>query len=617
MRVVVLRSLALLFLWGVSFNAFAAPQQDAPRAHALAMHGAPKYAPAFTHFDYANPEAPKGGEFRLSARNTYDNLNPFILKGASVDGSGYVLDTLMVKSADEPFTLYGLVAEWVQTPPDRSWVAFGIRAEARFHDGTPITADDVIFTFNALKTKGHPFYRFYYGAVADVEKIGEREVKFTFVEGDNRELPLILGELPVLPEHYWKEREFEKTTLEPFLGSGPYRFGKIDAGRSVAYERVEDYWGKDLPVNRGRYNFERIRIDYFRDETVALEAFKAGEYDLRQEYTSKVWAIGYDFPAVKAGEVELREVKHKNSTGMQGFAFNVRKPLFADRRVREALGYAYNFELANKQLFYNAYTRTHSYFSNSELASTGMITSEELALLEPYRERLPSGVFDAEFKPPFFAAEKGSRDPFARSTRTNLRKAVKLLKEAGWTVDGSGKLVNGAGEPFSFEILLLNPAFERISLPFIKNLERLGIEAKIRTVDLSQYETRTEKFDFDMVVWVFGQSQSPGNEQRDFWGSVSAETPGGRNIIGIKDPVVDALIEGVISAPDREALEVGTRALDRVLLWGHYIIPHWHIQSWRLAYWNKFGYPDTTAPYGLALETWWSKSANPAKAAKQ
>jgi microcin C transport system substrate-binding protein len=600
-----MRTASRLFLClGIVFCAGAA--QAAPR-HAIAMHGEPKYAPGFKNFDYVNPDAPKGGELRLSENDTFDNLNPFILKGIAASGLARTYDTLMVKSSDEAFTEYGLVAESVDTPTDRSWVTFNLRPEARFHDGKPITVEDVIFTFETLRAKGHPFYRFYYSAVGDVKKTGDRSVKFTFKPGDNRELPLILGELPVLPRHYWQGRQFDQTTLEPPLGSGPYKVTKVEAGRSIVYERVPDYWAKNLPAVRGFYNFDRIRVDYYRDATVALEAFKAGEYDFRQENTAKVWATGYDFPASREGKVTRVEIPHQNSTGMQGFAYNLRRPLFADRRVREALSYAFNFELANKQLFYGAYTRTRSYFSNTELASSGLPAGEELKILEKYKGRIPEEVFTKPFEPPLFQADEKEKDPYAGALRENLRKGRALLESAGWKVDGSGKLRNDKGELFSFEILLNNPAFERISLPFVKNLERLGIEAKVRTVDATQYQNRMDRFDYDMAVEVFGQSLSPGNEQRDFWGSASADTQGGRNLIGIKDPVVDELVNLVISAPDRQSLVQRTRALDRVLLWGHYVIPHWHLRAYRVAYWNKFGRPAVNPPYDLPLDAWWSK----------
>ncbi len=595
--------------FGFVFVAASISLAHAGPSHAIAMHGEPKYDENFTHLDYVNPDAPKGGELRLWASDTFDNLNPFILKGLTADGaSGYIFDTLMESTGDEPFTVYGLVAQSIETPKDRSWVVFHLRKIARFNDGVPITADDVVWTFNTLVEKGHPFYRFYYTAVEKVEKLDDHTVKFTFGEGDNRELPLIVGQLPVLPKHYWQDKKFSRTTLEPPLGSGPYTVKKVDPGRSIVYERVKDYWARDLPVKKGRHNFDRIKVDYYRDSTVALEAFKAGEYDWRLENTAKLWATGYDFPALNEGRVKKVEIPHMRSTGMQGFAFNIRQPIFSDPRVRRALAYAYNFELANKQLFHGQYTRTASYFSNSRLASTGLPTGAELKVLEPFRGKVPEEVFTTEYLPPAFPEARG-RDPFAKSTRTNLRVAIKLLSEAGWKVNKSGKLVNKNGERMEFEILLINPAFERIALPFVKNMEKLGIVARVRTVDATQYENRLREFDFDMTVAVFGQSQSPGNEQGDYWGSESAKTPGGKNIIGIADPVIDELVDKVIASADREELETNCRALDRVLLWGHYLIPNWHTRNHRVAYWNKFGRPEVNPPYDLPRDAWWALDA--------
>ena len=570
-------------------------EEVTPR-HGIAMHGDPKYGPDFPHFDYVNPDAPKGGTVRLSAIGTYDTLNPYTLRGVAAAGLGYLFEALMVGSLDEAFTEYGLIAESVEVPEDRSWVAFNLRPEARFHDGKPITAEDVIWSFETLRTKGDPFYRAYYANVAKAEVLGERKVKFTFEPGDNRELPLIMGQLPVLPKHYWEGRDFEKTTLDIPVGSGPYRIESFEPGRSITLVRDPNYLGKDLAVMRGLTNFERIRYDYYRDSTVALEAFKAGTVDFRQENNSKLWATAYDVPQVKGGQIQLLNVNHEIPTGMQGFAMNLRRPIFQDRKVREALAYAFDFEWSNKNLFYGQYTRTNSYFSNSELASRGLPEGEELAILEKYRGKVPEEVFTTEYQPP---STDGSGN-----NRENLRKAAALLKEADWAVQG-GRLVNAQGQPLEFEILLSSADFERIAQPFARALERLGIVARIRTVDPAQYENRMESYDYDMTVEVFGQSLSPGNEQRDFWGSASADIPGGRNTIGIKDPVVDELVNLVIAAPTRESLVARTRALDRVLLWGHYIIPHWHIRSFRVAFWDMFGRPAQFPKYGFAFDAWW------------
>jgi len=565
--------------------------------HGLAMHGEPKYGPDFKHFEYVNPEAPRGGEIRLHAIGTFDSLNGFNFKGVSAVALGSMYDTLLTGSRDEAFSEYGLLAESIEIPDDRLWVAFTLREEARWHDGKPVTVNDVIFSLERLKKEGHPFYRAYYASVVEAEAVGERKVRFRFSGSENRELPLIIGQMPILPKHYWEGRAFEKTTLEPPLGSGPYRIGAVEPGRSIVYERVEDYWGADLPVNRGRNNFNRMRYDYYRDATIALEAFKAGEYQFREENVSKQWATAYDTPAVREGLIQKKEIPHERPTGMQGFVFNTRRSFFSDPLVREALAHAFDFDWTNKNLFYGQYARTTSYFSNSELASRGLPGPDELAVLEPYRRRLPEEVFTTEYAPP-------STDGSGR-IRANLGRAMELLKRAGWRME-AGRLVRAdTGEVFDFEILLNSPTWERIALPFRKNLQRLGIEAKVRTVDAAQYQKRVEGFDFDMIVDVFGQSLSPGNEQRDFWSSAAAGEPGSRNTIGIQDPVVDELIDLVIAAPDRRSLIARTRALDRVLLRGRYVIPHWHIRSYRVAYWDIFGRPDIVPRYSLGFDTWW------------
>ena len=574
------------------------------RLHGLAMHGAPKYGPDFKHFDYADPAAPQGGDVKLAAIGGFDSFNPYILKGEPAAGIGNVYETLLANSGDEAFSEYGLLAEIIEVPEDRSWVAFTLRKEARWHDGRPVTPADVIFSLDILKTKGHPFYRSYFKDMASAEQTGERTVKFTFSGGLNRELPLIAGQLPILPKHWWETRDFEKTSLEPPLGSGPYRIKAFEAGRSIAYERVPDYWGRDIPARRGMYNAATVRYDYYRDGTVALEAFKAGEYDFRMENVAKDWATAYDAPPVREGFIKKVEIGNERPTGMQAFAFNTRRDVFKDRRVRQALMHAFDFEWTNKNLFYGQYVRTRSYFSNSELASVGLPQGEELKILEKYRGRVPDEVFAKEYIPPVGGSDE--------ALRTNLRVALDLLKAAGWVIKDR-KLVDGkTGKPFAFEILLAQPTFERVVLPFVRNLERLGIEARVRTVEPAQYRKRSDDFDFDMVVETFGQSLSPGNEQRDFWSTAAAAIPGSRNTIGVKDPVVDELIELVIAAPDRETLIARTRALDRVLLWGHYVIPNWHIRVFRVAHWDKFGRPPVSPKYTLCVECWWVDQAKAA-----
>ena len=564
---------------------------------ALSMYGDLKYPPGFEHFDYANPDAPKGGTVKLASIGTFDNLNPFILKGVAAAGIGGTFDTLLVASTDEPFSEYGLIAESIELPADRSWVTFNLRPEARFHDGSPITADDVVWTFDTLKTKGHPYYRSYYSSVVKAEKLGPRKVKFTFARGNNRELPLIVGQLQVLSKAYWSKREFDKTTLDPPLGSGPYEVASVEPGRSITYKRVKNYWAAKLPVRLGQYNFDTIRYDYYRDATVALEAFKAGQYDFRFENVAKNWATGYDSPALAQGLIKKEQIPNQVPTGMQAYVYNTRHALFQDRRVRQALAYAFDFEWTNKNLFYGAYTRTKSYYSNSELAARGLPSPAELKILEPFRSQEPAEVFTKEYEPP---QTDGSGD-----IRANLITALKLLREAGWSVKNE-KLVNDkTGEPLQFEILLVQPEFERVTLPFIKNLERLGVIARVRTVDPAQYQNRMDSFDFDMAVGSWPESLSPGNEQVDYWTSKSAGVQGSQNLAGIKDPAVDTLVDMVIGAPDRQSLVDRTRALDRVLLWGHYVIPQWHIQDFRVAFWDKFDRPKISPPYDLGFDSWW------------
>jgi microcin C transport system substrate-binding protein len=602
-------ALLLCFAGFGSVPALAADASQGTVSCGLSMYGDLKYGRGFTHFDYANPNAAKGGDVKLAAIGTFDSLNPFILKGVAASGIGDTFDTLMEGSSDEPFSEYGLVAASVEVPADRSWVAFTLRPEARFHDGSPITADDVVWTFDTLKSKGHPFYHSYYSRVTKAEKLGPRRVRFSFSPGDNRELPLIVGQLPVLSKAYWSTHDFEKTTLEPPLGSGPYRVVSVEPGRSIVYQRVKDYWGAKLPVRAGRDNFDTIRYDYYRDTTVALEAFKAGQYDFREENIAKNWATGYDTPAVTAGLIKKEEIPNEVPTGMQAYVYNTRRAVFHDRRVREALGYAFDFEWTNKYLFYGAYVRTKSYFSNSDLASRGLPSPAELRILDPFRGQEPESVFTKEYEPP---KTDGSGE-----IRGNLISAVKLLDEAGWSIKDMRLVDKRSGAPMQFEILLADPSFERVTLPFAKNLERLGVIARVRTVDTAQYQNRVDNFDFDMIVGSWPESMSPGNEQIDYWTSQRADVPGSRNVAGIKDPVVDKLVDLVIAAPDRQSLIDRTRALDRVLLWGQYVIPQWHITSFRVAYWDMFDRPAIAPKYALGFDTWWVDAAKEAALVKR
>ena len=569
----------------------------AEKSHGLAMHGDLKYPAGFTHFYYVNPNAPKGGTVRLNAVGTFDSFNSFIVKGNPATGLGFLYDNLMYGSSDEAFSQYGQLAQSVETPKDRSWVAFTLRPEARWHDGKPVTVADVIWSFETLTTKGTPFFRFYYGNVKEAVKTGPRTVRFNFKPGENRELPLILGQLTILPKHFWQSRDFTRTTLEPPLGSGPYKIASFEPGRSITYKRVKNWWGESLPVNKGQYNFDVIRYDYYRDNTIALQAFKKGEYDYRPENASKNWATAYDFKDIKTGLAVKEEIRHNRSTGMQAFVFNTRRDLFKDKRVRQALGYAFDFEWSNRNLFYGQYSRTRSYFDNSELAATGIPEGDELKLLEPYRGIIPDAVFSQEYNPP--------KADGSGNIRPNLRKAIKLLNDAGWVVKGRRRVNEKTGKALEFEVLLVSPLFERIVLPFAKNLEKLGVKLNVRTVDPSQYRRRLDTYDFDVIVGGAGQSLSPGNEQRSYWGSIAADLEGGRNFIGIKDPVIDELIEKVIAAPDRKSLVTSVRALDRVLQWGQWLIPHWHIKYDRVAYWNKFGRPKITPLQGNQFLAWW------------
>jgi microcin C transport system substrate-binding protein len=565
-------------------------------SHSFAIHGDVKYPADFKNYDYVNPNAPKGGDVKFAAAGTFDNLNPFILRGVPAAASAAIYDSMMARSGDEPATDYCLICETIELPEDRSWAIFTMRPEARWHDGKPITPDDVIWTLETIKTKGHPRWRSYYANVAKAEKLGEHKVKFTFSGGENRELPGIIGEMPILPKHYWQDRDFEKTTLEAPLGSGAYKIDSLEAGRFIVLRRVPDYWGAKVPVNVGMNNFDTMRFDYYRDQTVALEAFKAGQYDIRPENSAKNWATAYDIPQVKEGLIKREEIEDNSDRVMQGWFMNTRKPMFKDRRVREAIIQAFDFEWTNKNLFYDYYTRIDSYFGREELSARGLPKGEELKVLEPFRDKLPPEVFTKEFAPPKTDGSGNWRD--------NQRTATRLLREAGWRVVDQ-KLVDPQGKPMSFEILLYEPQFERITLPFVENLKRLGIDARVRTVDVAQYQRRVEEYDFDMIVGLVAQSESPGNEQREYWSSAAAKTPGTQNYAGISDPVVDALIELIVAAPTREILVARTEALDRVLLWGHYVVPQFRLYKDWVASWDRFSHPKTTPKVGYSSATWW------------
>jgi len=567
------------------------------KAHAITLYDEPpKYGPDFQYFDYVNPSAPKGGTFRIAPTQeaSFDSFNPYIPKGNAVSTGS--IETLMVSSADEPFTEYGLIAETVEWPENRSWVVFNLNPKARWHDGQPIVADDVVWTFNTLIEKGSPQYRFYYSSVESVEKLGERRVRFKFSEKNNRELPLIVGQLPVLPKHYWLDRDFSKTTLEPPLGSGPYRIKDFAAGRYIIQERVENYWAKDHPTQRGLNNFDEIRTDFYRDVTAIRLALISGKLDFRQENQAKAWALDYNVDAIKDGLLIKERVAHQAPQGMQGTVLNSRREIFKDVSVREAIGYAFDFEWTNKNLFFGQYTRSRSYFSNSVLAATGLPEGRELEILQQYRGRIPERIFN---EPPPVPSTDGSG-----WARDNLRQAFRLLEQAGWTVKDQ-KLVNAQGRQFEFEILLVSQAFERIMLPWVRNLRRLGMKVNVRLVDTAQYINRMRSFEFDALIGSFGQSENPGNEQRNYWTSSAADTPGSRNFAGIRDGVIDEIVDKLIQSQDRESLTTYAKVLDRLLMFGFYVVPNWHLAADRVLYWDKFGKPEVPLKNGVDTNRWW------------
>lgn len=578
----------------------AAAQGAAVRRHALSLVGQPIYKPGFGNFDWVKPDAPKGGTVRMWAEGSFDNLNGFTIGGETATELDNIYDTLMSASADEQTVVYGLIAEWVSFPQDFSSVTFGLRPDARFHDGKPITVEDVIFSLEAQK-KANPRLAHYFKNIVKGDKTGPNEVTFHSDTKGNRELPLILSELTVIPKHFWEGRDLSKTTLDIPLGSGPYRIKEVDRGRSIVYERVADWWAKDLPVAKGMWNFEQLRIDYFRERTAAFEAFKAGQIDFWPENSAKAWATDYDFPAVKRGLVKLDRLPSARVAPMQAFAFNLRRPQFQDARVRQAFNLAFNFESMNEQLLYSMYTRTTSFFDNSELKSTGLPQGRELEILEEVRkiapEGMPASLFTTEFKQPV-----GGSDSVHRR---NLAAASKLLQAAGWALKGT-QLRNAAGQTLKVEFLLNSPTFERHVLRYIDDLKKLGVDATVRTIDSASYQRRFRSFDFDMIVTTWGQSISPGNEQRQYWSSEAADQEGNRNVIGIKNKTIDKLIDMLIFAKDRAELVAATRALDRVLLANHYLVAQWHYPFSRIAYWDKFGRPGKLPSITPAFDrVWW------------
>jgi microcin C transport system substrate-binding protein len=592
-----------------------AQAQEKTWHHGLSLFGEPEYPEGFKHFAYVNPNAPKGGVVRQIAVGTYDNFNLVVagVKGSLAGGIDLVLDTLMASALDEVSTEYGLLAEAVSYPADFSSVTYRLRPQAKWHDGVPVTPEDVIFSFDAFK-KNSPQLSAYYRHVVKAEKTGDREITFTFDSTGNRELPQIVGQLNVLPKHWWegsdksgRKRDIAATTLEPPLGCGAYRLKDFVPGRSIAYERVKNYWGKDINVNVGRDNFDEIRFEYFRDSIVAIEAFKADVVDWRSENSAKNWATAYDFPAINDKRVVKEEFPIRNVGVMQGFVLNTRRDKFKDPRVRRAFNFAFDFEETNKQMFFGQYKRITSYFEGLELASSGLPEGQELAILETVRDKVPPEVFTTRYTNPVGGNPE--------NVRANLREALRLMKEAGYEVRDRRLVEVSTGRPLSVELLVDQPDFERIVLFYKPSLERLGIEVTVRRVDDVQYENRLRNWDYDIITMSWGESLSPGNEQRGYWGSQAADQQGSRNFAGIKNPAIDALIDRVIFAKDRTELVAATKALDRVLLWNHYVVPQWTYGNARTARWDRFGRPDPLPKYGVSgfPTVWWWDAERAAK----
>ncbi|MEN3950559.1 extracellular solute-binding protein [Iodidimonas sp. SYSU 1G8] len=569
----------------------------AAAGHAIAMHGDPKYPSGFRHFDYVQPSAPKGGRLVMARAGAFDSLNPFIIRGNAADGRTLVFETLMTRGLDEPFTLYGLLAESVEVPEDRSWVIFRLRPEARFHDGRPVTVDDVIFSLETLRDHGRPNHHTYYSQVSRIERVGARGVKFTFASAKDRELPLILGLLPVLPRHWFKGRDFEQVSLDVIPGTGPYRVQTVDPGRAIVYRRDPAYWGRDLAVNRGKFNFDTVRYEYFRDDDMALEAFKAGAIDFRDEPSPRKWATGYDSKALRDGRIIRAVLPNGRPAGLNALVFNTRKNVFRDARVRRALIDAFDFEWMNQKLFYGAYTRTQGIFDNSELAAPLAPGADERALAA----ELGAARHPALSRPLALLPQSDGKD----SGRQHLRRAKQTFDALGYTVR-DGRLLNPAGEPVAFEILLDDPSNMRVAQQYARDLSRLGVHAEPRLVDNAQYQQRLTTYDFDMIVYFWGQSLSPGNEQSFYWGAASADQPGTRNYMGVRDPVIDKLIGRITGAKTRAELVTATRLLDRVFRAGAYVLPLYHLRGDRVAYWNRIAMPPVPPLTGYSPETWWA-----------
>ncbi len=580
--------------------AFLTPSASAAPSHCLTLYGACKYPAGFSHFEYVNPTAPKRGTVKLAETGTFDSLNPFILKGVKAPGISMLFESLMTSSFDEPQSMYGLLAEAVEVAPDRSYADFTLRSAAKWHDGSAVTADDVLFSFDTLKNKGDPTFKILYATISSVEKLDTRRVRFRFTDKENRELPLIAAQMPILSKAYYATRDFEKTTLEAPMGSGPYLVESVEQGRHIIYRRNENYWGKELSVNRGQHNFDRMRIDMYRDENVALEALKAGAYDFRREYIARNWATAYDAPAVRDGRIIKREIPDMTPQGMQAFIFNTRHSKFADRKVREAIALTLDYEWTNKTIFYGAYKRNGSYFENTQFQAKGIPEGAELALLKPFEKELPAELFSQEFKIP---TTDGSGN-----ARSNLLRAQALLDAAGFAIK-DGKRIDKNGEQLNVEFMLRQPTMERVIAPMRKNLERLGISSSIRSVDDAQYQKRIDNSEFDIVsIWINRGLFYPGSEQMALWHSSQATVKGGNNLAGAQDKAIDHILAALMSAKDEASLVAAGRALDRALLWNHFIIPNWHSGSFRVAYWDKFGIPAVYPKYNIGFpQTWWMK----------
>jgi microcin C transport system substrate-binding protein len=589
--------------------------QEPAWRHGTSEFGDLKYPPGFKQFDYVNAKAPKAGTVRFSANGTFDNFNVVVsdVKGALAAGIGIVYQSLTVAALDEVSSEYGLLADALRFPADFSWAAYRLRAEAKWQDGTPVTPEDVVFSLDVWK-KNSPSKNAYYRHVSKAEKTGDREVTFTFDAPGNRELPQIIGQLIVLPKAWWqgtdkdgKPRDVTLTTLEPPMGSGPYRVKEFTPGRNISYERVKDYWGKDLNVNIGVNNFDELQYIYFRDTTVALEAFKADTFDWRLENSAKNWATAYDFPAIADKRVVKEEFPIRSQGIMQAFAFNLRREKFQNPRVRLAFNYAFNFEEMNKQIFFGSYTRIASYFQGTDLAATGLPSGRELELLETVRDKVPPELFKKPYTNPVNETPEQVRD--------NLREAIRLFKLAGYEIRDQQMVNAKTGEPFSVELLAADPNFERVYLFYKPSLDRLGITVTVRTVDEAQFENRLRSWDFDITTYGWVESLSPGNEQRGNWGSQAADQPGSENVVGIKNPAVDEMINQVIYSKNRADLEAATRALDRILLWNFYVVPQWSYSYSRIARWDRFSHPDPLPRYGVAAfpTVWWWDAEKAAK----